>query len=53
MFVGAGTHKITYHKSYNKLAKIASKAGVDVLKHGGSALEAVKAAIIGLCLNVF
>lgn len=38
---------MTHHKDYNKLAKTASKAGVDVLKRGGSALEAVKAAIIG------
>lgn len=45
--LGAGTHKNRYRHRYNKLARKASKAGVDVLKSGGSALDAVKAAIIG------
>lgn len=47
-YLGAGTHKSKYRNNYNKLAKAASKAGIEVLKKGGTALEAVKAAIIGI-----
>lgn len=46
-YLGAGSHKHRYRRRYNKLARKASKAGVDVLRSGGSALDAVKAAIIG------
>lgn len=44
---GAGTHKSKNFKEYNRLARIASKAGVAVLKSGGTPLEAVKAAVAG------
>ncbi|KAB0802041.1 hypothetical protein PPYR_04227 [Photinus pyralis] len=43
---GAGHHKDKFHKQYNKLSKLACKAGTDVLKQGGSAIEAVKAAVL-------
>lgn len=49
--IGAGTHKSRYHKLYNNLAKKASKAGVEVLKNGGDALDAVKAAVVGMYLT--
>lgn len=51
-FVGAGSHKTGYHKRYNKLAKVATKAGIDSLKNGGGALDAIKAAVMGRCLSL-
>lgn len=42
---GAGYHKS--HGKYNKLTRLACKAGVLILKDGGTALEAVKVAVMG------
>lgn len=46
-YLGAGEHKQRNIPNYNKLSKIACKAGVSVLNNGGTALEAVKQAVIG------
>lgn len=43
---GAGVHNSKYHSEYNKLCKRASMKGIETLKHGGSALEAVRDALI-------
>ncbi|KAK4883257.1 hypothetical protein RN001_006576 [Aquatica leii] len=43
---GAGHHKSKFYKKYNKLSKLACRAGVDVLKQGGTAVQAVKAAVL-------
>ena len=42
---GAGYHKS--HGKYNKLTKLACKAGALILRDGGTALEAVKVAVMG------
>ncbi|KAL3278434.1 hypothetical protein HHI36_013755 [Cryptolaemus montrouzieri] len=45
---GAGFHNAKYYKEYNKLSKQASEKGIEVLKNGGTALEAVRDAVIVL-----
>ncbi|KAK9696725.1 Asparaginase [Popillia japonica] len=45
---GAGQHTEKNYNRYNKLSRQACRAGIQVLKNGGSALEAVKAAVIVL-----
>lgn len=47
LILGAGMHKKSKHKRYNKLARAASKAGAEKLKAGATALEAVKSAVMG------
>lgn len=47
MLTGAGNHKNQNFKRYNKLARKAATAGVEVLRGGGAALDAVKAAVMG------
>ncbi|RZC27670.1 threonine aspartase 1 [Asbolus verrucosus] len=43
--VHCGNHKSNYYSKYNRLSKKACRKGIEVLKNGGSALEAVKAVI--------
>ncbi|XP_071051623.1 threonine aspartase 1 isoform X2 [Onthophagus taurus] len=43
--VHCGHHNEKNHPKYNKLAKKACRAGIKILKDGGSALDAVKAAV--------
>ncbi|XP_017785858.1 PREDICTED: threonine aspartase 1-like [Nicrophorus vespilloides] len=43
---GAGSHSTKHHVKYNKLCSKACRAGMEVIKAGGSALEAVRAAVI-------
>lgn len=50
--LGAGEHKQRNIPSYNKLSKLACKAGISVLNSGGTALEAVKEAVIGNILLI-
>ncbi|GJQ74419.1 hypothetical protein Trydic_g21289 [Trypoxylus dichotomus] len=45
---GAGQHTEKNYSKYNKLSRQACRAGMQILKNGGSALEAVKAAVIVL-----
>jgi taspase (threonine aspartase 1) len=42
---GAGSHSSSHYGKYNKLSKKACRTGIEVLRNGGNALEAVKAAI--------
>ncbi|XP_045472056.1 threonine aspartase 1 [Harmonia axyridis] len=43
---GAGVHSSEYHSVYNRLCKQACLKGMESMKNGGSALEAVRDAII-------
>lgn len=47
-FLGAGHHNRKLHKEYRKLCSRACLKGMKVLNEGGSAMEAVKAAIVGM-----
>ncbi|XP_044261710.1 threonine aspartase 1 [Tribolium madens] len=42
---GAGTHNSSHFVKYNKLSKKACRKGIEVLRSGGTALEAVKVII--------
>lgn len=45
--LGAGEQKRENFVSYNKLSKRACVAGIKILNNGGSALEAVREAVVG------
>lgn len=47
IILGAGRHKSKYHKEYKKVCNRACRKGMEVLQRGGSALDAVKEAVIG------
>lgn len=46
--IGAGEHKEHNYLKYNKLSKSACKKAIDILNQGGNALDAVKAAVMGM-----